>query len=80
MMTALLLACPSCVGDPNSKQVQGAQAGVLVLLVIVVGLLVGIAFIARSWARRARELEAAQGRAQPRTPWFALGQGPAKAN
>ena len=72
MMSALLLACPACVGDPNSKQVQGAQAGVIFLLVVVVGLLVGIALIARSWARRARALELARGDPQPQPAWFAL--------
>lgn len=57
-MIRLLFMCPMCFGDPNSKQVQGAQAGVLVLLAIVVPLLVGIAAIARSWVKRARALDA----------------------
>ena len=58
-MIALLLACPVCWGDPNSDLVVGAKAGVLFLLAIVVGVLFAIAMIARSWARRARELDAA---------------------
>ena len=62
MMAALLtvaLACPVCWGDPNSELVIGAKAGVLFLLVIIVGVLFAIAMIARTWARRARALDAA---------------------
>ena len=54
----LLFMCPMCFGDPNSQQVQGAQAGVLVMLGVVVPLLGGIGFIARSWVKRARALDA----------------------
>jgi hypothetical protein len=56
----LVLACPVCWGDASSPLVDGAKAGVAFLLVVIVGLLVSIALIARSWARRARELDAAQ--------------------
>jgi hypothetical protein len=52
-----LFGCPFCFGDPSSDMVKGAKAGVLFLLAVVAGLLVTIALIARSWARRARALE-----------------------
>ena len=55
---SILLACPVCWGDPNSDLVVGAKAGVLFLLVVIVGVLFAIAMIARSWARRAREIDA----------------------
>ena len=57
-MTALLMACPVCFGAADSEQVQAAKVGVLVMLGFIVPLLVAIAFIARSWARRARALDA----------------------
>ena len=57
-MIALLIACPVCFGAADSEQVWAAKVGVLVLLGFIVPLLVAIAFIARSWARRARALDA----------------------
>ena len=54
-----LAACPYCFGDPNSDMGRGAKIGVAFLLVVVAGVLVGIGGIARSWARRARALDAA---------------------
>lgn len=59
-MSALLWACPMCFGASDSTQVQAAKIGVLVLLGFIVPLLVAIAFIARSWARRARALQRAE--------------------
>ena len=53
-MIALLFACPMCFGAADSDQVRAAKVGVLVLLGFIVPLLVAIALIARSWARRAR--------------------------
>ena len=55
------LACPMCFGAADSGQVQAAKLGVLVLLGCIVPILVAIAFTARSWVRRARALDAAQG-------------------
>jgi hypothetical protein len=55
-MMGFLLACPMCFGASDSTQVQAAKAGVLVLLGIIVPLLAAIAFIARTWAKRARAL------------------------
>ncbi len=59
MMLSLLMACPMCFGAEDSEQVRAAKIGVLVLLGTIVPLLVAIAFTARSWAKRARALEAA---------------------
>ncbi len=60
LASALLLACPICFGDSKSPMVHGAKVGVAFLLVVIVGVLVAIALTARSWARRARALEAAE--------------------
>ena len=54
-----LVACPMCFGAADSGQVQAAKIGILVLLGCIVPILAAIALIARSWARRARELERA---------------------
>lgn len=63
MTMALLLSCPMCFGAENSEQVYAAKVGVLVLLAVIVPLLVSIALIARSWARRARALDQAAAKA-----------------
>jgi hypothetical protein len=62
---ALLLACPMCFGAADSTQVQAAKVGIVVLLGCIVPILVAIAFTARSWARRARELQRAEEQASP---------------
>jgi len=59
-MSLFTIACPVCWGEAASPMVDGAKAGVAFLLVIIVGVLIAIALIARSWARRARELDAAE--------------------
>ncbi|MGZ6163954.1 MAG: hypothetical protein ACXWLS_11525 [Myxococcaceae bacterium] len=59
-MIQLLLACPVCFGGADTEQVRAAKVGVLVLLGFIVPLLVAIGFIARSWAKRARLLDAPQ--------------------
>ena len=53
----LLLACAQCFGDPSSDQVKAAKIGVLVLMGVIVPVLGAIAFVARTWAKRARELD-----------------------
>ena len=53
-----------CFGDVNSTEVQAVKAGVLVLLGFIVPLLIAIALIARSWAKRARALDLASGSVQ----------------
>jgi hypothetical protein len=56
----LLLACPVCFGGADTEQVRAAKIGVLVMLGFIVPLLVAIGLVARSWAKRARALDAAQ--------------------
>jgi len=63
----LLLLCPMCFGDADSDQVRSAKIGVLVLLGFIVPLLLAIGFTARSWARRARQLDARQSPASSET-------------
>ncbi len=73
-MTALLMACPMCFGAADSDQVYAAKVGVLVMLGFIVPLLVAIALIARTWAKRARALESSdQPPSTPSTPRFGLG-------
>ena len=52
------LACSVCYGDPNSGMVQGAKAGVLVLLGVVGVVLTGVASVLIFWMRRAAKLGA----------------------
>ncbi len=52
------LACSVCYGDPNSAMTLGAQAGVLVLLGVVVTVLLGFASVLIFWMRRAADLQA----------------------
>jgi hypothetical protein len=54
------LACPICFGGADTEQVHAAKIGVLVLLGFIVPLLVAIGFTARSWAKRARALDAVE--------------------
>ena len=53
-----VLACSVCFGDPNSSMVQGAQAGVLVLLGVIGTVLAGFASLLIFWMRRAAHLKA----------------------
>ena len=50
-------ACSVCYGDPNSGMVQGAKAGVLVLLGVAGVVLAGLASVLIFWMRRAANLE-----------------------
>ena len=52
-----VLACAVCVGDPGSPMVQGLQAGVLVLMGVVVTVLIGLASLLVFWMRRAANIE-----------------------
>lgn len=52
-------ACAVCYGDPSAEITQGAKAGVLLLLGVIVFVLVWIAAVALFWVRRARMLDAA---------------------
>lgn len=49
-------ACTVCFGDPNSNQVRGAEAGVLVLLGVIVFLLLAIAGAILFFTIRARRI------------------------
>lgn len=52
------MACSVCFGDPSSNLTKGALAGVFFLLVLVVGVLGGIAATGIVWARRAKKMRA----------------------
>ena len=52
-----VLACSACFGDPTSPLTKGLKMGIVFMLVVVVGVLTGIASIAFSWSRRAKALE-----------------------
>ncbi len=54
------LACAVCYGEPGSPMVAGAQAGVLVLLGVVVAVLTGFASLLVFWMRRASRLSETQ--------------------
>ena len=49
-----VLACAVCFGDPNSDMVKGANAGILILLGIIITVLGAIGSVALFWMRRAR--------------------------
>ena len=49
-----LFACSVCQGDPNSKLVQGAEAGVLLMVFVTYGLLLGMVGIGATWFVRQR--------------------------
>ena len=53
------MACSVCYGDPNSPMTKGVEAGVLVLLAFVGGVLLLLASLLLFWMRRAAKLEAA---------------------
>ena len=50
------LACSVCYGDPNSPLTKGVEAGVLVLLGFVGGILLLLASLLVFWTRRAAHL------------------------
>ena len=58
LSTQPALACSVCYGDPDSAMSQGIQAGLLVLLGVVVMVLTGIASLMIFWMRRAAYLNA----------------------
>lgn len=53
-----ILACGTCFGEPNSPMSQGARAGVLLLLGVIVFVLAAIAGMAIFWSQRAKMLDA----------------------
>jgi len=55
-------ACPVCFGNPNSAQTKGAQAGIVALLAVTVGMLASIAgFFFIYLRRRIRMFEESNG-------------------
>jgi len=52
------LACSVCYGEPSAPISQGVQAGVLVLLGVVITVLAGFASLLIFWMRRAANLRA----------------------
>jgi len=49
-------ACSTCYQDPNNPLTKAAIIGVWFLLAVIVGILLSIIYIGRSWQRRARDL------------------------
>lgn len=49
-----VFACSVCQGDPNSKLVKGAEAGVLLMVVVTYGLLLGMVGLGATWFVRHR--------------------------
>lgn len=56
LATQDLLACATCYQDPDNPMTKGALWGVGFLGVVIVGILVGIAYIGFSWVKRAKKL------------------------
>ena len=52
----LVEACPVCFGNPASAQTKGAQAGVLALLIVTIGVLASIAGFFFIYLRRRMRL------------------------
>ena len=57
-LSTALLACPVCFGNPASPQSHALRLAIGFLLALIVSVLAAIALVARSWARRAAQLEA----------------------
>lgn len=55
-LPTLAQACSTCFQDPDSPLTKGTMWGVWFLLVVIVGILMSIIFIARGWIKRSRTL------------------------
>jgi hypothetical protein len=51
---AQLFACSVCQGNPDSKLVKGAEAGVLLMVFVTYGLLLGMIGLGATWFVRQR--------------------------
>ena len=51
-------ACAVCFGSPDSAMIQGAKAGILILLGVIGAVLTWIVAVTVFWIRRARRLQA----------------------
>ena len=58
-LPSVCAACPFCFTDQNSPQIRSGEAGVAVMVGVVVFVLSMIGSLAFQWARRARKIEAA---------------------
>ena len=63
-----VIACSVCYGDPNSPMTKGVEAGVLVLLAVVGGVLLLIGSLLLFWMRRAAILADATNPTNPTNP------------
>ncbi len=59
-MTAWLVGCAVCFGDPNDPLAKGADAGVAVLAAIILVVLAWVAFLIGFFVRRARKVAEAR--------------------
>ena len=61
-LPSIALACPVCFGNPNSMQTKGAQAGIVALLIVTVGMLAAFGgFFFIYLRRRIRTFEESNG-------------------
>jgi hypothetical protein len=56
LISSPVSACATCYTDPDSPLTQGTIIGVWFLVVVVVSVLAGIAYIGYTWHRKARSL------------------------
>lgn len=61
MQATDLFACSVCQGNPDSKLVQGAEAGVLLMVFVTYGLLFGMVGLGATWFVRQRRMIARSG-------------------
>lgn len=61
MQATDLYACSVCQGNPDSKLVKGAEAGVLLMVFVTYGLLLGMIGLGATWFVRQRRLIARSG-------------------
>lgn len=65
-MTAWLVGCAVCFGDPSAPMSKGADAGVAVLAAIILAVLAWVAFMIGFFVRRARKVAEARANAAAR--------------
>ncbi|MCB9853034.1 MAG: hypothetical protein H6819_08055 [Phycisphaerales bacterium] len=54
LQTTEIFACSVCQGDPDSKLVKGAEAGVLTMVFVTYGLLLSMIGLGATWFVRQR--------------------------
>ena len=55
-----LLSCAVCFGEPDSLMTKGAEAGVWLLLGVIVFVLFSIVTVLFTWSRRAKLIAASE--------------------